>query len=253
MPASPYDPSDSDYWFQMSDEDALAREISHALAARMESPDHVWAYHPQSNSLGKTIARFVLARILNAEPGLQELAHSDRLSAHFGCPVSAGRRTHTVDLCIKSLGESEPEPTPRLIVEVKSCMTGHQKARSRLLSELHSTLDIAKAIEPQSIAIGVLVFNLSERFLSPLNLPNHNLHDIPLSMNILTRLLGEVDVGQPDGYDEFLVLPIDFDNDAVVGPLIGSMRPSGLPPSGKPLTRVARQLLDRCLEKSTEG
>ena len=236
------DTAASEAWFDLDDEEAIGQALTKVLEDRLDPGRVRWAYHPQSNSLGKTVSELVLSRILAAEPGLQRLGKSHDLVARFDHKVRAGRRERKIDLCLELLG-TEPTTTPGLVLEVKACMTEHGKARPRLKSELLQTLDVGRALEPPALVVGVLVFNLAERFLSPLNLPRHNKHDRAKCVEVLGRLLEELGTGEEDGYDELLVVPIDFDNDVHARPLLGSDRPAILPPSGRPLDRIAKRLL----------
>ena len=243
-------PATSEAWFRLSDEDAIGQGLAEVLRKRLDPSRTTWAYHPQSNSLGKTVTDLVLARILQAEPGLQRLGQSGDLIARFDHKVTARRRERKVDLSL-DFGESGPKSPPRMVLEVKACMTEHGKARPRLRSELLQTLDIARALEPPPLVVGVLVFNLAERFLSPLNLPRPNKHDQAKCLEVLGRLLDELGTGEEDGYDELLVVPIDFDNDVQSKPIVGRSRPTGIPAAGRPLDHLAKRLLQSA-RKSTE-
>ena len=243
-------PGSSEEWFRLNDEDAIGQALSQVLQARLDSDEHAWAYHPQSSLLGKTVAELILARLLHAEPELQRLGRSRRLISRFDHKVTARRRERKVDLCLE-LTESDGRPLPRLVLEVKACMTEHQKARPRLRSELLQTLDIARALDPPALVVGVLVFNLSERFLSPLNLPGHNRHDHLKCLRTLEKLIGELGIEEHDGYDELLMVPIDFDNDVAARPILGKNRPRAMAQASRPLDRIARRLSQLSAVKSS--
>jgi len=210
------------------DSSSLAEALAADLLRRCHDRTLKWAYHPQSNSVGRVVAEHVLASLLSFPGAIERALKQGRLAATFGSSVHSGRRKKTFDLVV---GEPEaivqwtaPAPgellsgvisKPLLLVEVKACMTAHGKAWPRLTSELLSSLEIADGLRPRPALLGVLVVNFASRFTSPKNLPGPNLHAPGDAKRVLDHVFEAVPVGGRLGYDALIVVPIDFDNERI--------------------------------------
>jgi hypothetical protein len=201
--------------------------LSAELRQRCKDRSVKWAYHPQSNNVGQIVAQNALARLIGLDGGIASAIRAGRISVEFNASIAGRRRSKKVDLAMgypvdvtdgEVLRPDEflcgPISSPLLLCEVKSCMTAHQKARPRLVSELLSTLEVADGLRPRPIVLGFIVMNYARRFTSPKNLPGPNLHNEGDASRALEQLFSQVPTGEGDGYDALVVVPISFDNEA---------------------------------------
>jgi hypothetical protein len=199
-----------------------------------------WAYHPQSNNVGQIVAQHALARLIGLGGGIASAIRAGRIAVAFNAKIVGKRRSKKVDLAIgypfdttdsEALSSDEflcgPLSSPLLLCEVKSCMTAHQKARPRLVSELLSTLEVADGLRPRPIVLAFIIMNYARRFTSPKNLPGPNLHDDGDASRALEQLFSQVPTGEGDGYDALVVVPISFDNEAECSVAVANAREYG--------------------------
>lgn len=233
---------------------SIAASLSGYLTQRCQDRSIKWAYHPQSNGVGQSVAQQTLVELVSRNGLVGRALKTGRLAATFNAKISGKRRAKTVDLAIGSPtnrcgandlrpGEllSGPLETPLLIVEVKCCMTAHQKARTRLVSELLSTLEVADGLIPRPTLLGFIVMNYSERFTSPKNLPGPNRHDEGDAERALAQIFSAVPSIAPSGYDALVVVPITFDNETVCKVAATNASTFGTP-EGEALALVDRRV-----------
>ena len=171
-----------------------------------------WQYHSRSNQHTKVAAYAMLLDLLVDCRELRDQVARGLVGYALNQQLVGDKRTKTVDLV---LGRPAPtgvrgrarddfaealrreveleEPELRLLgslpslhrcdvgqllvaFEIKAAMTEHGKALPRLFDELDATQAIIHQAEAKAIAIGLVIVNASERFVSPdLNRHDHSL------------------------------------------------------------------------------
>ena len=109
-----------------------------------------------------------------------------------------------------------------MALEAKACMTAHQRALPRLFDELNSSHLTVHGATDQAIAVGFVMVNAAEQYLSPdLNktpgvAPHWSVHNQPrdaeLAVNKVRQLRKRSKPGEV-GYDALSVLVVDCRND----------------------------------------
>lgn len=211
--------------------DFTPEDLSHALVRWMRQRGAIreWPYHPRKTDVSDFIRRKFIADLLAASPRFGEHAREGRIACDLNVSLSTpGGRTRKLDLIVgRPLDGTHVPPTaaadplrkakvaaPLLTIEVKLCMTEHRKATSRLIDELHASLEVVKAVKPSAVCVAVVVVNVGERFTSPLNLPGPNRHDRPVEIQrLIAKVLARVPVGGAKAYDCLNVTVVDVDNE----------------------------------------
>jgi hypothetical protein len=145
-------------------------------------------YHPRSNKHGKALCGFLLEDLLDGCPMFRKLAASGKIVWKGDLVVNPDSDSQwTVDLVVGPPEDpplTEPgdgqiaEGIPRdiwIAVDAKSTMTEFGKARRNRARDLNSFQDIMHNNNPKTVAGGLMMLNIAERFKSPLR-PNITVH-----------------------------------------------------------------------------
>lgn len=205
--------------------DDLAPALIEWMQRRRQVVD--WVYHPRKTDVSDYVRRKVSGDLLTSCAPFHEQARLGQIACDLNVSLSKARgRTRKLDLVVGSaLHGALPEAVdgdvlrkarvgvPKLALETKLCMTEHRKATSRLIDELHSSLDVVRGVSPDALCVAIVVVNLATRFTSPLNLPGPNLHDRPIEIHrLVEKVLTRVGIG--DGsYDALAIALVDVDNE----------------------------------------
>jgi len=206
--------------------EVIAKHLASELHVRMADSMRKWAYHPQSNSVGRDVVTHALRLILETSGETSQALKSGRLAVGLNQSVRGRRRKKKIDL-VAGLpgGPTDREglqsgellsgeiATPLILLEAKACMTAHQKAGTRLMGELLSTLETAEDLDPKPLLIAFIVLNYSLEFTSPKNLPGPNRHSPDDATKALASLANAIPIGRKVGYDAIVLVPISFDNE----------------------------------------
>jgi hypothetical protein len=185
---------------------SIGEDLCAILSARCADPNVAWPYHPRVG-LGRLLMDCLLQSLASRSPmfasGLQDGSISLKISQRVG----GRRRQKKLDLVITRDG-----PGATLVaVEIKSCMTAHSKAHTRLVAELTSSLDALLDADPLAKFFCMVAINYSGKFTSPLNLPGPNVHDVgdapALTAALRRSLSNNIEIAGT------LVIPIAFDNE----------------------------------------
>lgn len=180
----------------------LARSLS--VGAIADKFDNAWQYHSRSDRHSKIACWGVLLDLMLTCPLLRSHAASDRIGFginHEMTDFVTGRRKnldrvvclprtdtksrpalsfgdlttqYEIDLRAKELDDFNS--LPRLVrrpvgdvlvaLEAKACMTAHTKAAPRLFDELSSASQCINGSAPNAIAVGYVLVNTSDQFVS---------------------------------------------------------------------------------------
>lgn len=136
-------------------------------------------YHPRSDKHGKTLCRYFLEDLLFESPILTEAATKGKLVYCEDFTIGQGALRWTIDLVLgpsshekflapqKGIAKDEIKEV-WLAIDAKSVMTEHGKARRNRQRDLNSLATIVKHYYPQSVVCGLVLVNMSDRFISPL-------------------------------------------------------------------------------------
>lgn len=126
----------------------------------------------------------------------------------------------------ESLPTAYEGPVGSILVamEAKACMTAHQKAGPRLYDELNSSHGIVHAASANALAVGFVMVNAAERFVSPdLNrrlrpgeAREASVHKQPQALQAALRAVGHLprrSDASARGYDGLGVVVVDARND----------------------------------------
>ena len=184
---------------------AFRAELCSKLEQRIADTSIQWAYHPRSG-LGRLITECLIDVMKRSSTELERALHSQQIRFQEAVEVQGSQRSRRTDLVVERVRP------PRLLaaVEVKVCMTEHSKARSRMIDELRSSLDILSEAEPRARIFFVVVVNFSDKFTSPTRLPGPNLHSPNAGLKLFNALYESL--GGLEKLAGLLLVPIDFDN-----------------------------------------
>lgn len=115
----------------------------------------------------------VIARPGTADPPTRARSLSS-LIGEWSIVLSEQQRAKLVDYRFVRTG---PIGQVHLAVEAKAAMTEFGKARPRLFDELNSSHQIVHGASNKALAVGVVMINASDRFVSPLRNPGHSYND----------------------------------------------------------------------------
>jgi len=137
-------------------------------------------YHPRSNVHGKILCEYVLDDLLGICPKISEHAAGGRLVYAIQRKIIVAGSEWNIDLvlgpppggdanAIPARGIARASPaTIRIAIEAKTVMTEHGKARRNRQRDLDSFHQFVHRYDTNTIAAGLTVVNLAERFKSPL-------------------------------------------------------------------------------------
>lgn len=139
-----------------------------------------YGYHPRSNRHSNTLCLGILSDLLDSCPALARDAKTGKVVYSLNFNVTVGNSSWNIDL---ALGPPEGAAVPllseprikcgrpstiSLAVEAKSVMTEHNKAVRNRQRDLHAYHNYMHAYFSSSIIAGIVVFNVSAEFFSPL-------------------------------------------------------------------------------------
>jgi hypothetical protein len=144
-------------------------------------------YHPRSNVHGKVLCELVLDDLLAVCPRIAEDANDGRLvydiqrkiivaGSEWNIDLVLGPPPGTLVKTVSARGIQKAAPaTIRIAIEAKTIMTEHGKARRNRQRDLDSFHQFVHRYDLGTIAAGLTVVNISERFKSPLR-PEVSVH-----------------------------------------------------------------------------
>lgn len=144
-------------------------------------------YHPRSNAHGKILCEFVLEDLLAICPKIAEDAAASRLVYDIQRKIIVAGSEWNIDLvlgpppsgAVKEVSakgiQKAPPATIRVAIEAKTVMTEHGKARRNRQRDLDSFHQFVHRYDPGTVAAGLTVVNIAERFKSPLR-PGTSIH-----------------------------------------------------------------------------
>ncbi|MFN0251527.1 MAG: hypothetical protein ACKV2T_31925 [Kofleriaceae bacterium] len=211
---------------------------------RAKSP-HEWLYHPRRTSISGLVVKKLLSDLIVASSILRSDAESGRIACDLNVEFATGGRNKTLDCVLgrprEALGEAiEPQHPlrkarlgqPLITVEVKACMTSHRQANSRLIDELHSSVEVVKGHSPRVIPVAIVIVNVSPTFTNPLNLPGPNKHVAVEIARVFERVVQRVQLDRGSGadvaYGGLGLVVVDTDNEKRIRE---ASRESRVPPS----------------------
>jgi hypothetical protein len=149
-------------------------------------------YHPRSNVHGKFLCEHVLEDLLVICPRISEHAAAGRLVYDIQRKIIVAGSEWNIDLvlgpppgggagAVPARGIIKASPaTIRVAIEAKTVMTEHGKARRNRQRDLDSFHQFVHRYDINTIAAGLTVVNLADRFKSPLR------QEVSLHRNIKT-------------------------------------------------------------------
>ncbi len=144
-------------------------------------------YHPRSSVHGRILCESVLEDLLAICPKIAEDAAAGHLVYDLQRKVTVAGSEWNVDLVlgppprgavkvVSAKGiEKVPPATIRIAIEAKTVMTEHGKARRNRQRDLDSFHQFLHRYDPDTVAAGLTVVNIADRFRSPLR-PEASIH-----------------------------------------------------------------------------
>ena len=185
---------------------SIGKDLCETLSARCADPNIAWPYHPRIG-LGRMLLDSLLHALETASAQFASGIRDGSVLVKTSLKIGGKRRQKKIDLVI-----TRDSPAAMLVaVEIKSCMTAHSKAHTRLVAELTSSLDAVLDADSVAKFFAIVTINYGTKFTSPLNLPGPNLHDAgdapSLTAALRQSLSSNVEMA------DTLVIPIAFDNE----------------------------------------
>jgi hypothetical protein len=195
-----------------------------------EMSPHEWLYHPRRTAISGMVVQRFLVDLMSTSALVKSDAERGALACDLNVEFSARGRKKTLDSVLgrpsETLGNA-PEPQhplrkaklsyPLITVEVKACMTSHRQANSRLIDELHSSVEVVKSHSRDAIPVAVVIVNVSPTFTNPLNLPGPNKHVAVEVARIFERVVQRVQLDSGTGVDTayggLALVVVDIDNE----------------------------------------
>jgi len=215
---------------------------------------HEWLYHPRKVDLSGFVRHKFISDLAATSEKFRSLAHDGKIACDLNVPLAAAGRNKTMDFVIGAPqvpllpAEDAAQPLrkaklarPLLTIEIKACMTAHRQATTRLVDELTSSVDVVKGVNPEAIAVALVLVNVSPTFTNPLKLPGPNKHSDRDIERLFRRLRERVPLDRGSGreraYGAMGIDVVSIDNEA----LIDTADPSRfVPASHSYATAVAR-------------
>lgn len=175
---------------------------------------HEWLYHPRKVDLSAFVRQKFISDLAGASEQFRALAQAGQIACDLHVPLAAAGRNKTMDFVIgvpvSPLAPAD-DPTqplrkaklarPLLTIEIKACMTSHRQATTRLVDELTSSVDVVKGVNPEAIAVALVIVNVSDTFTNPLRLPGPNKHSERDIARLFRRLQERVALDRGSGRD----------------------------------------------------
>lgn len=185
-------------------------------------------YHPRSSVHGKILCEFVLEDLLAMCEKIAEHAAAGHLVYDIQRKIIVAGSAWNIDLVLgpppgamvkavtaKGINKAPPA-TIRIAIEAKTVMTEHGKARRNRQRDLDSFHQFVHRYDPDAIAAGLTVVNISERFKSPLR-PAISLHRnvrtlVEETMRLLRALPQRSARGDTPGLEANGAIVVNHDN-----------------------------------------
>lgn len=185
-------------------------------------------YHPRSNIHGKVLCELVLEDLFAVCPRIAEHAEAGRLVYDIQRKIIVGSSEWNIDLVLgpppagvpkavsaKGIQRASPA-TIRIAIEAKTIMTEHGKARRNRQRDLDSFHQFVHRYDQATIAAGLTVVNIAERFKSPLR-SSISLHKrvktlVQETMSLLRALPLRSAQGESAGLDANGAIVVSHDN-----------------------------------------
>jgi hypothetical protein len=194
---------------------------------------HEWLYHPRKVDLSGFVRQKFISDLASASDKFRALAHVGKIACDLNVPLAAAGRNKTMDFVIGvplvALTESKDAAQPLrkaklsrplLTIEIKACMTSHRQATTRLVDELTSSVDVVKGVNPEAIAVALVLVNVSQTFTNPLRLPGPNKHSERDVERLFRRLRERVPLDRGSGreraYGAVGIDVVSIDNEALI-------------------------------------
>jgi hypothetical protein len=161
--------------------------------------------------LGRALMDCLLAVISARSPEFANGVRDGTIILGISQKTGGRRRQKKLDLVV-TRNNSDAH---LVAIEIKSCMTAHSKAHTRLVAELTSSLDALLDADPLAKFFSIVAINYGNKFTSPLNLPGPNVHDPDDAPNLATALRNSL--SNNTEIAGTLVIPIMFDNEMSCG------------------------------------
>jgi hypothetical protein len=185
-------------------------------------------YHPRSNVHGKILCEFVLVDLLAMCPKVTEHAASEHLVYDIQRKIIVAGSEWNIDLvlgpppaglvrAVTAKGiQQAPPATIRIAIEAKTVMTEHGKARRNRQRDLDSFHQFVHRYDPDTVAAGLTVVNIAERFKSPLR-PDISIHRnvrglVQETMALLRSLPQRSARGEAPGLEATGAIVVSHDN-----------------------------------------
>jgi hypothetical protein len=194
---------------------------------------HKYRYHSRSDAHSIALCKFIGEDLLASSPLLRDQALLGKVAYGINIPYlwPNGKRK-AIDLAIglpkKLSAESDIFGIQRALeltdvfvsCEAKTVMTEHKKSQPRVFDELSSSHEIVHQGNPQAIAAGITVVNISKTFVSPLRqkaadsvfVSPHRQPQVTESMVNHLRGLPIRNETSQVGFDAYSTLVINCDN-----------------------------------------
>lgn len=150
----------------------------------------------------------------------------------LGPPPTGGVR----DVSARGI-QKMPPATIRIAIEAKTIMTEHGKARRNRQRDLDSFHQFVHRYDSETVAAGLTVVNIAERFKSPLRL-DESVHRniralVQETMNLLRSLPQRSTRGENAGLEANAAILVNHDNIKLAGSMLVTTSPA--PQVGDPL------------------
>lgn len=194
---------------------------------------HEWLYHPRKVDLSGFVRQKFISDLASTSERFRSLAHAGNVACDLNVPLAAAGRNKTMDFVIGvpqvvlPPAQHAAQPLrkaklarPLLTIEIKACMTSHRQATTRLVDELTSSVDVVKGVNPDAIAVALVLVNVSPTFTNPLRLPGPNKHSDRDIERLFRRLRERVPLDRGSGreraYGAVGIDVVSIDNEALI-------------------------------------
>ena len=194
---------------------------------------HEWLYHPRKVDLSGFVRQKFISDLASSSEKFRSLAHVGKIACDLNVPLAAGGRNKTMDFVIGvplvalQGAQDSAQPLrkaklalPLLTIEIKACMTSHRQATTRLVDELTSSVDVVKGVNPEAIAVALVLVNVSQTFTNPLKLPGPNNQSKRDIERLFHRLCERVPLDRGSGreraYGAIGIDVVSIDNEALI-------------------------------------
>lgn len=194
---------------------------------------HEWLYHPRKVDLSGFVRQKFISDLAITSATFRSLAHDGKIACDLNVPLAAAGRNKTMDFVIgvpqvalpRAADSAQPLrkaklARPLLTIEIKACMTSHRQATTRLVDELTSSVDVVKGVNPEAIAVALVLVNVSPTFTNPLKLPGPNKHSDRDIERLFRRLRERVPLDRGSGreraYGAVGIDVVSIDNEALI-------------------------------------